>query len=343
MGYKSLGTVLISGGAGYVGNILVNKLFLAKSRYDSYIKNGLTPPENQFGYICNFDKLIVIDNLMYKQNALLEHCYRKDFEFVYGDVRNIKDFQPLIEKANVIVPLAAIVGADACNKDKSAATLINELQIKNIVRNTIENPPKIIYPNTNSGYGIGKDGIFCKEEDELNPISHYGITKCNAERYLTDYKAGISLRLATVMGLSNKHRIDLLVNDFTYKAFKDKYIVLFEKDFKRNYIHVQDVAMTMIYMMNRYDEFKGEVFNVGLSSANLSKHELCLKIKEYLPEFSIQFDEINSDPDKRDYIVSNAKLEATGWKPYYTLDDTIQELIKGYSIIKNINTQFTNL
>lgn len=339
---KNQGTLLITGGASYIGSVLVNKLLSVKSKYISYLKNNITPPENKYSYLCNFDKIIVYDNLMYKQASLLQNCYRGDFEFVYGDVCETEKLKKYVGEADVIIPLAAIVGFPACEQNKELATLVNHIQIRNIVEWTKGTNKKIIFPVTNSGYGIGKNGV-CTEESELNPISHYGVTKVLAEKELLDSKNGISLRLATVFGLSNRHRIDLLVNDFVYKAVKDKYIVLFEKDFKRNYIHVQDVAMTIIYMMNKYNEYNGQIFNVGLSDANISKHELAIKIKEYIPEFSIQFDEIAQDPDKRDYIVSNEKLEATGWKPNYSLDDGIKELIKGYSMISKTNTMFTNL
>ena len=221
------------------------------------------------------------------------------------------------------------------------AWAVNYEQIKNIVNNTSRSQ-RIIFPNTNSAYGHVKNGI-CTEEAPLNPLSVYGKTKVDAEKVVLDNDAGIVLRLATVFGVSPRMRLDLLVNDFTYKAVDDGYIVLFEKDFIRNHIHVQDVAMTYIFMMNNYNHYVGQVFNVGSPTANLTKYELCLKIKQYLPNFSIQFDEINTDLDKRNYTVSNQKLEKTGWKSYYTLDDGIQELIKAYSIIQINNRKFTNL
>lgn len=324
--------ILITGGAGYIGNILVHKLFQAKSRHKSQFKF------NDYQHYINFDKLTVYDNLMYKQDSLINYCYRDDFEFIHGDVRDSK-FIDIVKDYDVIIPLAAIVGFPACKKDPELAKQINEDQIKKICDNS---KAKIIFPNTNSGYGITDGSSEVTEENELSPISVYGTTKINAEKYVIENN-GISLRLATVFGVSPRMRLDLLVNDFVYKAFNDGYIVLFEKDFKRNYIHIQDVAMAFIFMINNFQQHSGNVFNLGLSNANLSKHELCLKIKEFLPKFSIQFDEINEDPDKRNYIVSNKKIENIGWKSYYSLDSGIKELIKAYRILSVNNKKYTNL
>lgn len=315
--------ILITGGAGYIGSVLVNKIFQL----------------NPFPYL---QQVTVYDNLLYKQNTLLDQCYKNNFKFIYGNVTDKVKLKEEVESHDVIIPLAALVGAPLCKRDPILTTYINQSQIENIVEWCKGTSKKIIYPNTNSGYGIGKTGEYCTEESLLNPISIYGITKCKAEHSILNY-GGITLRLATVFGLSPRMRLDLLVNDFVYKAINDHYIVLFEKDFKRNYIHVQDVALTFIYMINNYDKLKGQAYNVGLSDANLSKLELCEKIKQYIPEFVIKYDDYAKDPDKRDYIVSNAKIEAAGWKPHYSLDDGIKELIKGYEIIKNNNKLFTNL
>jgi nucleoside-diphosphate-sugar epimerase len=222
------------------------------------------------------------------------------------------------------------------------ATEVNYEQVE-FIHSITTSSQRILYPNTNSGYGLGQGEQFCTEESPLSPISHYGRTKCDAENLLLDGGRAITLRLATVFGVSPRMRLDLLVNDFTYKAVNDGYIVLFEKDFKRNFIYIRDVALTFIYLINRYDEFVGQTFNVGLSNANLTKMELALKIKEQIPNFSIQWDDFASDPDKRDYVVSNAKLEATGWRPYYSLEDGIRELISAYRIIQHNNRNFTNL
>ncbi len=339
--------ILITGGAGYVGSILVHKLFQAESRYitlNRYANKGLGLPISELdsdAHVIKFDKLVVYDNLLYKQVCLTDFCYRPEFEFVHGDVRDWKTLNKYVQEADVIIPLAAIVGFPACEKNPELASAINYEQVKNIVDHTSRDQ-KIIYPNTNSSYGYVKDGV-CTEETPLNPLSVYGRTKVDAEKAVMDKNAGIVPRLATVFGVSPRMRLDLLVNDFTYKAVDDGYIVLFEKDFMRNHIHVQDVAMTFIYLINNYDQYKGNVFNVGSPTANLSKYDLCMKIKKYIPNFSIQCDEINTDMDKRNYVVSNEKLEKTGWKSYYSLDDGIQELIKAYSIIQHNNRKFTNL
>jgi nucleoside-diphosphate-sugar epimerase len=200
---------------------------------------------------------------------------------------------------------------------------------------------RVVYPNTNSGYGIGENGE-CTEESPLNPISHYGVTKVNAEREVLAI-GGISIRLATVFGSSPRMRMDLLVNEFVYKALTDKYITIFEKNFRRNYIHIRDVAKTFLYMLENYEKFSGEVFNVGLTSANLTKQQLVEKIKEYVPDFAITYSDFYEDPDKRDYLVSNAKLEATGWLPDVSLEDGIEELIKTYTIlIQDLSSKYRN-
>ena len=226
------------------------------------------------------------------------------------------------------------MGFPACDKDKKLATEVNYEQIKFIVEN-LRDDQKIIYPNSNSGYGVGEDGIHCTEESPLNPVSHYGQTKVDAESIIVDNGNGITLRLATVFGTSPRMRLDLLVNEFVYKAITDTYITVFEKDFKRNYIHIQDVISAFVFMLENYEKYNGEMFNVGLSDSNLNKEELVYKIKKFIPHFDINFSDFYSDPDKRNYIVSNDKIEATGWSPKYSLDDGIRELIKAYRIIIN--------
>ena len=302
--------ILITGGAGYLGSILVPKL----------LKDN--------------HQVTVYDNLIYNQLSLLNVCNDKDFHFVYGDVRDYERLDKYVQKADVIIPLAAIVGFPACEKDKQLATDVNFIHIKNIVDNSSKQQ-LILYPNSNSGYGIGIEGIYCTEESPLNPLSHYGITKCNAEDYLKDNSNAVIFRLATVFGISPRMRLDLLVNEFVYKALTDRYITVFEKDFIRNYIHIRDVAFTFNFMIDNYDKYNGEVFNVGLSDSNLSKEELVEKIKGYIPDFAITYSDYYEDPDKRNYLVSNEKVESTGWIPKYSLDDGIKELIMGYKIIIN--------
>ena len=342
--------VLITGGAGYIGTILTQKLLKS-----DYVK-----------------KVYVLDNLLYKQGGCIPFCHSPKYEFIYGDVRDSSLLDKLIQKCDVIFPLAAIVGFPACDKDPRSAKEINSSHVQYIASNS--KGKRVIYPNTNSGYGA--TGSVCTEDTPLNPISIYGQTKCEAEKYILD-NGHTSLRLATVFGTSYRFRKDLLVNDFTLKALLDRYIVLFEHNFKRNYIHIRDVVKAMVHMMGiprasgtyeegaiycyrkkvekvdmggSYEEDTlcyfdpcGQAYNVGLSNANLSKLELCEKIREYVPEFDIKTSDYASDPDKRDYIVSNEKIEDVGWKPSYTLDDGIKELIKAYQIIPNINTAYTNL
>ena len=310
--------ILITGGAGYLGSILVPKL----------LKDN--------------HQVTVYDNLIYNQLSLLNVCNDKDFHFVYGDVRDYERLDKYVQKADVIIPLAAIVGFPACEKDKQLATDVNFIHIKNIVDNSSKQQ-LILYPNSNSGYGIGIEGIYCTEESPLNPLSHYGITKCNAEDYLKDNSNAVIFRLATVFGISPRMRLDLLVNEFVYKALTDRYLVVFEKHCVRNYIHIQDIANVFSFMINNYDKCKGEIYNVGLSDANLNKEELVNKISEHIGDFSVSYSDYYEDPDKRDYIVSNEKIESCGWKPKYSLDDGIKELIKGYKIIiNNDSSHFRN-
>jgi nucleoside-diphosphate-sugar epimerase len=277
---------------------------------------------------------------MYKQDGMVSLCRFPNLHFVYGDVRDQTLLGGLAERADVIIPLAAIVGFPACERDKQLATDVNHRQVLFLARQCWKEGQLLLAPNTNSGYG--SSGGECTEKSPLTPISHYGVTKCAAEKSIQDYTDGITFRLATVFGPSARIRLDLLVNDFTYKAATDGYIVLFEKNFKRNYVHVRDVASAFIFMMNNYDKFKKETFNVGLSDANLTKLELCEMIKKHIPNFSIQFDNIREDPDKRDYIVSNAKIEKTGWKAKISIDQGIQELLKAYKIIKPVSVRYGN-
>jgi len=300
--------ILITGGAGYIGSVLVPQLL-------------------QKGY-----KVTVLDNFMYKQKSLLDVCYHSGLEIIPGDVRNNNLLKRKVKKHDIIIPLAAIVGALSCDRDKPLSTAVNQIHVENISEWITENQ-MLLFPVTNSGYGIGQEGKYCDETTPLNPISHYGKTKVAAEKILLEMKNVVSFRLATVFGVSPRMRMDLLVNDFVYRAYKDRFIVLFESHFKRNYIHIRDIANVFLHAIVNYESMKGEAYNVGLSDANLSKRELCEKIKGHLPDFHIFESEIAEDPDKRDYIVSNKKIESTGWKPEYSIDDGITELIKLYQFL----------
>jgi nucleoside-diphosphate-sugar epimerase len=309
--------VLITGGAGYLGSTLTKHLLEA-------------------GY-----SVTVLDNLMYDQVTLLHLFSNPKFQFELGDVRDKKLLQELVGLNDVIIPLAAIVGMPACKANPELTVAVNYRQVADIVE-VLRGDQKLILPNTNSQYG-SSDSIIT-EESPFNPLSLYAKTKCDAENTMLEKGNGVSLRLATVFGVSPRMRTDLLVNDFVYKSVVDGYLVLFEAHFKRNYIHVQDIARTFQFIIENYDKCKGHAFNVGLSTANLSKLELAEKIKSHIPSLVIKQDEFKEDFDKRNYIVSNEKLEALGWKPIYDLDYGIKQLMSAYKIVINKNNQnFTNL
>ncbi|MCX6815392.1 MAG: NAD(P)-dependent oxidoreductase [Candidatus Aenigmarchaeota archaeon] len=304
--------ILITGGAGYLGSVLSE--LLVNEGHD----------------------VTVLDNLMYNQNSLLHLFHKKNFHFIYGDVREEKLLRSILPKFDFIIPLAAIVGAGASEKHPETTNAINYQAIALINRLREENQ-KIIFPTTNSGYGTKTGDVFCTEETPLEPISVYGVTKVEAERELLKSNNVITLRFATCFGFSPRMRLDLLVNNFVYKAIRDGYIVLFEKHFKRNYLHVRDAARCFEFCIENFDAMKNEPYNVGLEDANLSKEELSWKIKEILKkhgkDFHIQESEIGKDPDKRNYIVSNKKIMAKGFRCQYSLEDGIEELIKGYAML----------
>lgn len=302
--------ILVSGGAGYIGSILVPMLL-------------------EQGY-----EVTVLDNFMYEQMSLLDCCANPHFSVVRGDCRDRDTLQKTLKDADYILPLAAIVGAPACDADKTAAVSINLEAIK-LLLSLRSKEQRIIYPCTNSGYGVGEKDKFCTEEAPLKPISLYGRTKVEAEQAILDAGNAISLRLATVFGMSPRMRLDLLVNDFVYRAVRDRYLVVFEGRFRRNYIYVRDVVRAFIHAIENFDKMRDEPYNVGLSDANLAKLELCTKIKEQIPGFVYIEASVGEDPDKRDYIVSNEKIERTGFKPIYSLDMGIHELIKGYTILRD--------
>ena len=303
-------SILVTGGAGYLGSILVPALLAAGHR------------------------VTVLDNFMYLQNSLADSCANPNFDVVNGDARSEQTLKPLVAKAEYVFPLAALVGSPLCKKDPIAATSTNRDAIAMLAGLMIPQQ-RLIMPITNSGYGVGEKDKFCTEDSPLRPVSLYGRDKVEAEKIVLARENSISLRLATVFGMAPRMRIDLLVNDFVYRAVNDRVVVLFEAHFKRNYIHIRDVARAFMHSMDSFDAMKGRPYNVGLSDANLSKTELCDRIKKHVPAFQYLEAPIGEDPDKRDYIVSNERIELTGYRPKHSLDDGIVELIKGISMIRD--------
>ena len=301
--------ILITGGAGYIGSILTK--FLLDEGYN----------------------IRILDHFRYNQNSLLDCCYNKNLEIIRGDVRDADVMEKCLQNMDYVIHLAALVGYPICENDTVGAKTTNLEAVRTLLSLRKSNQ-KILFPCTNSGYGVGEHDKLCTEETPLNPITLYGKTKVEAEKEILENGNSITFRLATVFGASPRMRIDLLVNDFVYRALRDKYLVLFEGHFKRNYIHIRDVARVFLHGIKNFDSMKDEPYNVGLSNANFSKLELCEKIKTHLPDFVFMTSEINKDPDRRNYIVSNEKIERTGFKPQHSLDYGIQELIRAYAVLK---------
>jgi len=302
--------ILITGGAGYLGSIM-------------------TPHLLGLGH-----EVTVLDNFLFRQNSLADCCQHDTFNIVRGDCRDADVVKPLLKDADFIIPLAALVGAPLCNDDKAAAESVNHGAVK-LICDIASNDQRIIMPITNSGYGVGEEGQFCTEETPLRPITLYGKTKVAAEEEVLARDNSLSFRLATVFGMAPRMRLDLLVNDFVYRAVNDRALLIFEGHFKRNFIHVRDIARVFEHAIENFETMKGQPYNAGLEEANLSKLELCAKIKEHLPKFVYVEAEVGEDPDKRDYIVSNQRLLGTGFATEWDLDRGIRELIKGYTIIRN--------
>ncbi|MEO8370314.1 MAG: NAD(P)-dependent oxidoreductase [Candidatus Solibacter sp.] len=302
--------ILITGGAGYIGSVLSPQLL-------------------QAGH-----QVTVLDTFAFRQASLADCCQYDSFQVVRGDCRDEALIKKLLAHADVVIPLAAVVGAPLCAKDPISARTINQEAVELICR-LAGREQRIMMPVTNSGYGIGEKSSYCTEESPLRPISLYGVTKVEAERAVLARENSLTFRLATVFGMSPRMRTDLLVNDFVYRAVNDRAVLIFEGHFKRNYIHIRDVARVFLYALDHFEDMKGKPYNVGLDEANLSKLELCAEIKRQLPEFVYVEAAIGEDPDKRDYIVSNARLAAAGFQTEWSLERGIRELIKGYVILRD--------
>ncbi|MFO1321980.1 MAG: SDR family oxidoreductase [Burkholderiales bacterium] len=309
-------SILVTGGAGYLGSTMVPDLLAAGHR------------------------VTVLDNFMFKQTSLNHVCHHPNFSVVRGDIRVESTMAPLLAKADVVIPLAALVGAPLCTQDPVGATTTNHDAISLMLR-LLSREQRVLMPTTNSAYGTGDENHFCTEDSPLRPISLYAKEKVAVEQELMQRENAISFRLATVFGMSPRMRIDLLVNDFTYRAVHDRFVVLFESSFKRNYIHVRDVSRVFQHGLAQFDRMKNQIYNVGLSDANVSKKELCEHIQKQVPQFVFIDAPVGKDPDQRNYIVSNAKLEATGFRPSMSLDAGIAELIKGFTMIRN--SQYGNV
>lgn len=308
--------ILVTGAAGYLGSVLVPQL-LAEGH-----------------------KVIAIDNFLYQQTSLLDCCHHEKLTLIRGDARDRHLISRQLKTADFIFPLACLTGAPLCAKDPVGAQTTNLDAVKMILEFRSKEQ-RVIFPTTNSGYGIGQEGVLCTEETPLKPISFYGRLKVEAEKAVLDGGNAITFRLATAFGISPRMRLDLLVNDFVYRAVHDNFLVLFEADFKRNYIHVRDIARAFLHGLNHFDEMKNGPYNVGLSDCNISKRKLCEEIKKQIPGFYFVEAEVGEDPDKRDYVVSNEKIEKTGFKPKIALREGIAELIKGYQVVKR--SQYANV
>jgi len=311
-----LNNILVTGGAGYIGSTLVPDLLSKKH------------------------KVTVIDNFMYDQTSLATSIRDRNLEIIFGDVRDESLMKKLVSKADIIIPLAAIVGAPACDKDPVTAQSINKDSILWLLKQ-VSRSQQVIMPTTNSAYGSGDKNNFCDENSPLNPLSLYARDKVVVEKSLLEHENSTSFRLATVFGISPRMRLDLLVNNFTLRAITDGFVIVFEGHFKRNYIHILDVVQAFNLAVEKKEQFKGEIFNVGLSEANISKIELCQEIKKIVPDFVFLEAPLGKDPDQRNYIVSNKKIEALGFSPAVSLQEGLNELVKGLKMFNH--KPFTNV
>jgi nucleoside-diphosphate-sugar epimerase len=308
--------ILVTGGAGYIGSVLVPDL----------LSQG--------------HEVTVVDNFMYKQTSLTSSIRDKNFTLIHGDVRDQYLMKGLLAKADVVIPLAAIVGAPACDRDPFASQSINKESILELLK-LLSTSQRVLMPTTNSAYGSGNKDNFCDENSPLNPLSLYARDKVIVEEALMEHPGATSFRLATVFGMSTRMRLDLLVNNFAFRAITDGFIVIFEGHFKRNYIHVLDVVQAFNLALKDDMNFRGEIFNVGLSEANISKLELCQEIQSIVPSFTFLEAALGKDPDQRNYIVSNEKIEGLGFRPTVSLKSGLEELVKG--LIMFNHKPFTNV
>jgi nucleoside-diphosphate-sugar epimerase len=300
--------ILVTGGAGYIGAILVPHLLRAGHS------------------VC------VLDSFMFGQAPLLDHLMDGHLEIVRGDARDEELLKRLVPAADVILPLACLTGAPLCDRDPIGARTVIVGAAESLLR-LVAADQQIVYPTTNSGYGVGQDDVYCTEETPLRPVSLYGRLKAEAEARFLDSGRAVTLRLATAFGASPRMRLDLLVNDFTYRAVTDRFLVLFQAHFKRNFVHVRDIARVFVHVLERFDEMRGQIYNVGLDAANMTKRELCETIARQVQGFWFTEADVGEDPDRRDYVVSSAKLYATGFRPLYTLEQGIAELVRAYAVI----------
>ena len=301
--------ILITGAAGYIGSMLTTKLV-------------------ELGY-----NILAVDILKYDDNSLSHLFYFKNFNFIKADITKKNVIKKIIKNCEYIIPLAGLVGAPLCNKYKKEAINVNLKSIEVLLKYKKKNQ-KIIYPTTNSGYGIGEKNKFCNESSILKPLSLYGLTKAAAEKKILENKNVITFRLATVFGYSYRMRTDLMVNNFVENAVKTKNLRIFEPHFRRNFIHIRDVVSAFVFAIKNFNKLKGETYNLGLSSANITKLELAKLIKKEIKIVNIKILKNRKDPDKRDYFVSNKKIEKKGFKAKINLKEGIKELKQLFLITK---------
>ena len=306
--------ILITGAAGYIGTMLCTEL----------VSKGYS--------------VTAVDKLKYDKNSLCHLFFNKNFKFIKEDVTKLNVMKKIIKGMDFIIPLAGLVGAPLCEKKKKEAVAINVKAIELIVK-LAKKDQKIIYPTSNSGYGIGQKSKFCDENSPLNPISLYGRTKAQAEKIVMQHSNFVAFRLATIFGYSYRMRTDLIVNNFVEKAVKTKRLDIFEPKFRRNFVHIKDVVKAFIFAIENFKKVRNNIFNLGLSSANITKIQLAQKIKKNLKNTKIVVNKFKSDPDKRDYFVSNKKIEKAGFKAKITLEEGIKELS---NIFSNCDIKFNN-